>query len=168
MSDMRRRKIFSHTWVLLAIAAVAPSLSHAQGSAGGLPEHARARAYGSGWECEPGYQKSKRSVHGDRVAGQRVSDDQRFRERLGVRAGLSSGRKKLRRGRAAAATRTSIPPAIDGNAIAAIGALLRAASSSRCLRMRIWTSPATVGNAIVAITRTASSAFPSRYRRTGT
>ena len=53
-----RRRISSHTWVLLAISAFAPSVLGAQGRAEVIPEHATARAYGSGWECDPGYQRA--------------------------------------------------------------------------------------------------------------
>ena len=57
MSDMQRRRVsFAHL-VLLAISALAPSLLCAQGGVGATPEHARARSYGTGWECEPGYQR---------------------------------------------------------------------------------------------------------------
>ena len=57
MSDMQRRRASLHTWVLLVIAAAAPSLLYAQGGVGAIPEHAKARSYGTGWDCEPGYQR---------------------------------------------------------------------------------------------------------------
>ena len=40
---------------------IAPSVLYGQGSAGAagipIPEHATRRAYGAGWECDPGYRK---------------------------------------------------------------------------------------------------------------
>ena len=58
MNNLRRRRASSHTWVLLAISALAPSVLCAQGRVDTVPEHATARAYGSGWECNPGYQRA--------------------------------------------------------------------------------------------------------------
>ena len=55
MSDVRRRRVSFRTLVLVAISTVAPGLLCAQGSVDGIPEHARARAYGTSWDCEPGY-----------------------------------------------------------------------------------------------------------------
>ena len=43
--------------VLLALMAAAPGLVFSQGGSIELPENARAKSYGSGWECERGYRK---------------------------------------------------------------------------------------------------------------
>jgi hypothetical protein len=56
MSDLRRGISFRNL-VLLAISTAAPGLLCAQGSVVGMPEHARAKASGTGWECQPGYKK---------------------------------------------------------------------------------------------------------------
>ena len=91
----------------------------------------------------------------------------RLRAGLGVYAGLSSVREKLRRDRDAAAR---LPRARRRSME------MRARVSERCRalqphrgasRMRIWTLPAIVGNAIAAIVRPASSASPSMSRSNG-
>ena len=43
--------------ILLALLATAPAVAFAQSSTVGVPENARAKAYGSGWECDPGYRE---------------------------------------------------------------------------------------------------------------
>ena len=43
--------------VLLALMAAAPGLVFSQGGSVELPENARAKSYGSGWECERGYRE---------------------------------------------------------------------------------------------------------------
>lgn len=51
MSRMRRsRAVFIHALILLAILAAAPGVVFAQGGSVGMPENARAKSFGSGWE----------------------------------------------------------------------------------------------------------------------
>ena len=56
MSDMQRLGAFSRTLLLLATLTAAPGFLHAQGRAV-IPEHATAKTYGTGWDCERGYQR---------------------------------------------------------------------------------------------------------------
>ena len=57
MSDRRRRRAIWHTLMLLAVSTVSPSVLYAQSRAVGIPEHASASTYGTGWECDRGYQR---------------------------------------------------------------------------------------------------------------
>lgn len=40
---------------LLALLVMAPAVGKADGGAAGMPENARAKGYGPGWECDRGY-----------------------------------------------------------------------------------------------------------------
>ena len=58
MSRMRGlRAIFLHSLILFAPLAAAPSAVLAQSDSVGIPEHARAKSYGNGWECDRGYRE---------------------------------------------------------------------------------------------------------------
>ena len=58
MSSMRQVQAISmRPLVLLALMVAAPSLVFAQGGSVKLPENARAKSYGGGWECERGYRE---------------------------------------------------------------------------------------------------------------
>jgi hypothetical protein len=56
MSRMRRpRAISIHSLILFALLVAAPGVVFAQSGSVGMPENARAKSYGSGWECGRGY-----------------------------------------------------------------------------------------------------------------
>jgi len=61
MTRMRRpRATFTRSLVsliLLAVLAAAPGVVLAQGGSGAIPANARAKSYGSGWECKRGYRE---------------------------------------------------------------------------------------------------------------
>ena len=58
MSKIRQAPAISiHSLVLLALLAAVHSLVFAQAGSVELPENARAKSYGSGWECERGYRE---------------------------------------------------------------------------------------------------------------
>ncbi len=53
----RPRAISIHGLIFLALLAAAPGTVFAQAGSIAMPENARAKAYGSGWECDLGYRK---------------------------------------------------------------------------------------------------------------
>lgn len=58
MSRMRRpRAISIHSLILLAALAAAHDVVFAQRDSVGMPENARAKSDGSGWECDRGYRE---------------------------------------------------------------------------------------------------------------
>ena len=55
---MRRPRVISiHSLIFLASLAAAPGVVFAQGGSVGMPENARVKSYGSGWECNRGYRE---------------------------------------------------------------------------------------------------------------
>jgi len=62
MSRIRRAPAIStHSLVLLAFLAAVHGLVCAQAGSVELPDNARAKGYGSGWECERGYREDNGS-----------------------------------------------------------------------------------------------------------
>ena len=58
MSRMRRpRNIFIHSLFFLTLLAVAPCLVLAEDGSVEIPKNARAKSFGSGWECNRGYRE---------------------------------------------------------------------------------------------------------------
>jgi hypothetical protein len=58
MSRLRRpHAIFIHSLILLAFLAAASGVVSAQSTSVGMPENARARGHGSGWECVQGHRE---------------------------------------------------------------------------------------------------------------
>jgi hypothetical protein len=58
MSRMQRlRAVSIRSLILLALVVIAPGVAFAQAASVAMPENARARSYGSGWECDPGHQE---------------------------------------------------------------------------------------------------------------
>jgi hypothetical protein len=59
MSRMRRPHTISIPFlILLALLGAVPSLVFAQGGSIAMPENARAKSHGSGWECDQGYRET--------------------------------------------------------------------------------------------------------------
>ena len=62
MSTGRRTRANSiHSLILLAALAAIPGVEFVQGASAGMPENARAKSYGSGWECNRGYRRADRA-----------------------------------------------------------------------------------------------------------
>jgi len=56
MNILRRiSSTFTLLLILLALLAAVPALVLARGSSTDIPENARTKSYGSGWECDRGY-----------------------------------------------------------------------------------------------------------------
>ena len=64
----RARAPFIRFAILLGLLVFAPGAVFAQGASGELPEHARAKSFGSGWECNPGYRKTEGACIAIKVA----------------------------------------------------------------------------------------------------
>jgi hypothetical protein len=59
MSDLRSRYVLSRYVVrFLALLTLAPGMAFAQGLSGDVPANARAKSYGTGWECQRGFRET--------------------------------------------------------------------------------------------------------------
>lgn len=58
--EMRRPYALSiHPLIFLALIAAVPGHAFGQGHSVGIPEHANAKRYGSGWKCDRGYRAAR-------------------------------------------------------------------------------------------------------------
>jgi hypothetical protein len=191
MSRIRRsRDISIHTVIFAALLTAVSGLVFAQSGSVEIPENARAKSYGIGWECVRGF----RTVDAACVAidvpanahptnasyGRGWECDRGYREveeacapiELPPNAYLNSyGDKwKCDRGyRVVDKICVAVNPRmdLDGNAIAGIERLMRPALPSRCLQTRTQqiSSTGALGNAFEAIGRWMRPASPSSCRR---
>ena len=68
MSKLRQAPAISiHSLVLMSILTAVHGLVFAQAGSVELPENARAKSYGSGWECERGYREDNGACTAVRV-----------------------------------------------------------------------------------------------------
>ena len=60
MIKMRRPYVlYMYPLTLLVLLAAAPGHAFSQGHSVGIPEHASAKRFGSGWECDRGYRAAR-------------------------------------------------------------------------------------------------------------